>query len=96
MAKPCEIINRYDKPSIDKICELGNVLVSAAFMFQSMPREPDGSHDEEEEPVRVSLSLSVFSDYVHTHRFRVMMIFHRPRNLSTIFRRKNRKVFPFD
>ena len=66
MAKPCEIINRYDKPRIDKICELGNVLVSAAFMFQSMPQEPDGSDVDEEAPVRVSLSLSVFSDYVHT------------------------------
>ncbi len=63
MAKPCEIINRYEKPRVDKICELGNVLVSAAYMFQSMPQAPDGSDDEQ---VCVSLSLSVFSYYVHT------------------------------
>ena len=60
VAKPCEIINRYDKPRIDKICELDNVLVSAAYMFQSMPEQPDGSDvDEEAVPVRVSLSICV-------------------------------------
>ena len=60
VAKPCEIINRYDKPRIDKICELDNVLVSAAYMFQSMPEQPDGSDvDEEGVPVRVSLSICV-------------------------------------
>jgi hypothetical protein len=66
VAKPCEIINRYDKPRVDKICELGNVLVSAAYMFQSMPQAPDGSDDENAEQVCVSLSLSVFSYTVHT------------------------------
>jgi hypothetical protein len=71
VAKPCEIINRYDNPRIDKICELNNVLVSAAYMFQSMPGVADGSEDEvedesEDEVVKVRVSFFPLCAYLHT------------------------------
>ena len=44
----------YKDPRISKICELGNVIISAQYLFQSlMPQVPDGSDGE----VCVFLSL---------------------------------------
>ena len=44
----------YKDPRISKICELGNVIISAQYLFQSlMPPAPDGSDVE----VCVFLSL---------------------------------------
>ncbi len=45
---------------IDKICELGRVIISAQYMFQSygMPRELDGSGEE------VCVCLSLYSHHV--------------------------------
>jgi hypothetical protein len=49
-------------PRIDKICELGKVIISAAYMFQSMPDKPDGSEEEVEE---VCLSALIVVCYTH-------------------------------